>query len=183
MAKRATPTGPGEQKRPPPKNDKKSDEEKLIAENRKARHDFHIDETLEAGVRWRIWDEFFAYSVVKEGAALKVIARSRQTTGSAAERRATPQYQNSAAYTELSQSVYPWDLPFDLAREEATVFLTHLGVSRHDLIEALHPIPEPFDPNAQVVVRLAAERLGFTDTERRILVGESLTPPHVPTDF
>ncbi len=140
-------------------------------------------ETLEAGKRWRIWDEFFAYSVMKEAAALTGTTRSRQTTGSAPERRATPQYRNSAAYTELSQSVYPWGLPFDLAREEATVFLTHLGVARHDLIEALRPIPEPFDPNAPAVFLQAAERLGLTDIERHILVGEPLTPPHVPTDF
>ena len=140
-------------------------------------------ETLEVGARWRIWDEFFAYSVVKEGATLKVTARSRQTTGSAAERRATPQYQNSAAYTELSRSVYPWNLPFDLPREEAAVFLAHLGVSRRDLIESLRPMPEPFDPNAPIVGRMAAERLGLTDTERRILVGEPLTPPHASEDF
>jgi hypothetical protein len=140
-------------------------------------------ETLEAGARWRIWDEFFAYSVVKDGATLKGTARSRQTTGSAAARLATPQYQNSAAYTKVSRSVYPWNLPFDLPREEAVVFLAHLGAPRQGLMEALHPMPEPFDPNAQVVVRLAAERLGLTDTERRILVGEPLTPPHASTDF
>jgi Tc toxin complex TcA C-terminal TcB-binding domain/Neuraminidase-like domain/Salmonella virulence plasmid 28.1kDa A protein/Putative peptidoglycan binding domain len=140
-------------------------------------------ETIVAGKRWRIWDEFFAYSVLKEAAVLTVSARSRQTTGSAAERRAAPQYRNSAAYAELSRSVYPWNLPFDLPREEAAVFLTHLGVSRYDVVEALRPIPEPFDPNVPVVFRLAAERLRFSDVERRILIGESLTPPHVPTDF
>src|SRR4051812_8752068 len=51
MAKRATPTGQGEQKKPAARSDKP--EETLIAENRKARHDFHIDETLEAGVMLR----------------------------------------------------------------------------------------------------------------------------------
>ncbi|MGH8524334.1 MAG: Tc toxin subunit A [Gammaproteobacteria bacterium] len=131
-------------------------------------------ETIEAGTRWRVEDEPFAYSVTKEGSALKVIARSRQTTGSAAERRATPQYRNGAAYDELGRSVYPWDLPFDLPREEAMVFLAHLGASRRGLIEALRRIPEPLDCNAPIVVRLAAERLGLTDTERRILVGEPL---------
>ena len=140
-------------------------------------------ETLEAGARWRIWDEPFAYSLVKEGAALNVTARSRQTTGSAAERRATPQYRNRAAYNELSQSVYPWKVPFDLAREEAAVFLTHLGVSRRELMEALGPMPQPFDPNASVVVNVAVERLGLSDTERRILVGEPLTHAHAPEDF
>jgi hypothetical protein len=121
--------------------------------------------------------------VTKEGSALKVIARSRQTTGSAAERRATPQYRNGAAYDELGRSVYPWNLPFDLPREEAMVFLAHLGASRRGLIEALRTIPEPLDPNAPIVLRLAAERLGLTDTERRILVGEPLTPPRQPEDF
>jgi len=139
-------------------------------------------ETIESGKRWRVWDEAFAYSVVKETNALKVAARSRQTTSSAAERRATPQYRNRAAYAELGRSVHPWNLPFDLPSEEAKVFLRHLGVSRRDLIEALRPTPEPFDPNATVVGRLAAERLGLTDTERKIVVGEPLNPPP-PEDF
>jgi hypothetical protein len=33
-------------------------------------------ETLEAGKRWRIWDELFAYSVVKESDILQVVART-----------------------------------------------------------------------------------------------------------
>ncbi|HMB27651.1 MAG TPA: hypothetical protein VKS99_06065, partial [Blastocatellia bacterium] len=135
-------------------------------------------EILEAGKRWRVSDEPFAYSVVKDGGALSVGARSRQTTGSAEE---TPQYRNGAAYAELARSVYPWNLPFDLPCEEANTFLTHLGVSRRDLIEALRPAP--FDPNDAVVVRMAAERLGLTDTERKIIVGEPLTPPRQPEEF
>jgi peptidoglycan hydrolase-like protein with peptidoglycan-binding domain len=140
-------------------------------------------QTLEVGARWRIWDEPFTYSVVKEGAALNVVARSRQTWGSAAELRVKPQYSKAAAQTELSQSVYPVTLPFDLPHEEAAVFLTHFGLSRWELMEALRPMPEPFDPNAPIIVRLAAERLGLTDIERRILVGEPLAPPRAPEDF
>src|SRR5262245_41994454 len=140
-------------------------------------------ETLEAGKRWRIWDEAFAYSVIKENNELKVSARSRQTTGSTNERQAMPQYRNSAAYAELSRAVYPWNLPFDLPAQEANVFLTHLGVSRRDLIEALRPEPDPFDANSPVVVSLAAERLGLTDTERKIIVGEPLVPPRHQSDF
>ncbi|MEJ7608183.1 MAG: Tc toxin subunit A, partial [Bryobacteraceae bacterium] len=104
-------------------------------------------EKLEDGKRWRVWDEEFAYSIVKENNALQIIARSRQTNGTNAERRAIPQYRNSAAYTELAQAVYPLSLPFDLHAEEANVFLRHLGLSRRDLIEALRSVPEPFDPN------------------------------------
>jgi hypothetical protein len=140
-------------------------------------------ETLEAGQRWRIWDEPFAYSVVKDHNALTAVARSRQTAGSPDERRASPQFRNAAAYGELADSVFPWKLPFGLPGEEANVFLAHLGVPRRDLIEALSPPADPFDPNAPVVVRLAAEGLGLTDTERKIIVGEPLSPPRAPEDF
>jgi hypothetical protein len=140
-------------------------------------------ETIENGARWRVWDEPFAYSVIKQTGGLNVAARSRQTTGSAAERRATPQYRNAAAYTELAQSVYPWILPFDLYHEQAKVFLAYLGVPRRDLIEALRPLPEPFNPTAPVVLSLAAEGLGLSDTERKIIVGEALPTPHAPEDF
>lgn len=140
-------------------------------------------EVLEAGKRWRIWDQAFTYSVVKETAAINVATRSRETTGTAAERRATPQYQTSAAYDELSRSVYPWRLPFDLPAEESRVFLAHLGVPRRDLIDALRPLPIPYDANAPVVLSLAAEGLGLSDTERKIIVDEPLTPPVNPQDF
>ncbi|HKH83414.1 MAG TPA: neuraminidase-like domain-containing protein, partial [Gemmatimonadales bacterium] len=113
----------------------------------------------------------------------KVVARSRQTTGPAEERRAAPQYRNGAAYDELGRAVYPWNLPFDLPTEVATVFLEHLGVSRRDLIEALRPQLEEFDPTSPVIVRLAAERLGLTDVERKIIVDEPLVPPREPEDF
>jgi hypothetical protein len=140
-------------------------------------------EVLEAGTRWRVWDEPFTYSIVKQSSNLNIVARSRQTTGSADELRATPQYRNRAAYDELSQAVYPWNLPFDLNQAEANVFLNHLGVPRVDLIAALRPLPDPFDPHAAVVYQLAAQRLGFTNVERKILVGEALTPPRQPEDF
>ena len=140
-------------------------------------------EVIEDGKRWRVRDEPFTYSIVKQNNALTVIARSRQTAGSSDERRATPQYRNSAAYTELSQAVYPWNLPFDLKTEEGKVFLSQMGVIRADLMEALRPVPKPFDPASPSVYGLAVERLGFTDTERKILTGEALDPPRQPQDF
>ena len=129
-------------------------------------------EVLEAGKRWRVWDTAFVYGVVKTNNALSVATRSRQTSGSADERHGTPQYRNSAAYADLKQALFPWNLPFDLASEEAKVFLTHLGVSRRDLIEALRPSPDPFNATSPDVISIAAEGLGLTDMERRIIVGE-----------
>ncbi len=140
-------------------------------------------EVLEDGRRWRVWDELFAYSITKENGTLEVVARSRQTSGSTEERRATPQYRNGMAYDVLRETVYPFELPFDLPAEEAKVFLAHLGVARHELIEALRLGPGAFEPDAPVVVQLAAERLGLTDTERKIIVGEALDPARQPKDY
>jgi Tc toxin complex TcA C-terminal TcB-binding domain/Neuraminidase-like domain/Salmonella virulence plasmid 28.1kDa A protein/Putative peptidoglycan binding domain len=134
-------------------------------------------EVLEPGVRWRVWDEAFAYAVAKEGTELQLVARSRTTRGPAARRRAERQYLNRVAYEELAQSVHPWNLPFDLSREEATLFLQQLGVTRRELMEALGPLRE--EP-AERVVALAAERLGLSDAEYRLLVGKALDPPHAP---
>jgi Tc toxin complex TcA C-terminal TcB-binding domain/Neuraminidase-like domain/Putative peptidoglycan binding domain len=140
-------------------------------------------EALEPGLRWRVWDEAFAYTVTKSASGLGVATRSRQTGGTPAERRATPQYRNGAAYAELAGSVFPWSLPFDIASAEAETFLTHLGVPRQDLIEALRPAPEPFDPASPVALGLAAEGLGLTDAERRIIAGDPLNPPQTPESF
>ena len=133
-------------------------------------------DVLEAGKRWRIWDQAFAYSVVKAEGVLRVASRSRQTTGTAAERRAVPQYQTRAAYDVLALAVYPWRLPFELPAAESRAFLAHLGVPRRDLMAALRPQPMPYDTSEPVVLSLAAEGLGISDTERRIIVGEPLAP-------
>jgi peptidoglycan hydrolase-like protein with peptidoglycan-binding domain len=134
-------------------------------------------ETLEGGERWRVWDEPFAYSVVKAGDALNVTARSRQTTGTTDERRAAPQYRNQAAYEELKRAVFPPTLPFDSDAEEAKVFLLHLGVTRRDLIETLRLGAAPFDSSSDVLIRLAAERFGLSGAEREIVVGAATNPP------
>ena len=87
-------------------------------------------ETLEAGKRWRIWDEPFAYSVVKEDNDLKVVARSRQTTGSTEERRATPQYRNGAAYDELEPGRLSLESAFRPAHARRRMFSSRTSVFR-----------------------------------------------------
>jgi hypothetical protein len=129
-------------------------------------------EVLEAGTSWRVLDEQFAHQVNQEAGVFKVVTRSRQTTGSTAERRAYPQYRNARAYETLNSVFYPWTLPFDRDSEEASIFLQHLGVSRRDLIGALVVPAGPLETGSPLSVRLASERLGLTDQERRVLVGE-----------
>ena len=57
-----------------------------------------------------------------------------QTTRTAAELRAQPEHRLDAAYGTLRGAVYPWALPFDLARAEIDAFLDHLGVPRTELL-------------------------------------------------
>jgi len=140
-------------------------------------------ESIEPGKRWRICDEAFAYTIVKTVTAVDVTTRSRQTSGTSLERHAAPQYINRAAYGALADAVYPWTLPFDLSNAEANVFLTHLGVSRRDVIETLRDMQEPFDPDSAVSLRMAAERLGLTNAQRKIIVGEPLPPAHAAEEF
>jgi hypothetical protein len=138
-------------------------------------------EVGEPGRRWHISDGPFGYVVSKGNNVLSVIARSRarsrQTTGTAVDRRVTPQYPNTAAFAVVAQTVYPWTLPFDVAAAEAKAFLEHLGVPRRALIAALRPTLKPFDPTDAVVVLLACEGLGLTDAERGIVVGEPTAHP------
>ncbi len=132
-------------------------------------------EVMEDDVRWRVVDEQFAYSVEKDGTAFKAVTRSRQTTGSTETRKAYPQYRNAAAYTTLSEAFFPWSLPFDLNATEAAVFLEHLGTSRGELIAALRAPAPHIEPEPLVRRRLALERLGMTEQERRIVIGEIAT--------
>ncbi|MGF7163611.1 peptidoglycan hydrolase-like protein with peptidoglycan-binding domain [Rhodoligotrophos appendicifer] len=138
-------------------------------------------ETLHPGRHWRVWGDSFAYGISKDNSALTVTARSRQTTGTAAERLATHAFRNSAAYSELAGAVYPWTLPFDLHSEEANLFLSHLGVTRSDLIQAMSPLADP--PNSSSSLNASIARLGLTETERKIIVDEPLMPPRTPEEF
>ena len=73
----------------------------------------------------------------------------------------------------LEGEVYTSSARFDALNRPISVTTPDISVYR----------PTFFDPNSSVVVRLAAERLGFTDIERRIIVGEPLTPPREPEEF
>jgi hypothetical protein len=80
------------------------------------------------------------------------VLESFQTTGKAAELAARPEhvirtstgYENYPHYTEvydeaLSQAVYPYNLPFNLALEQSRIYFKHLGISRYDLMRLYRP--------------------------------------------
>jgi len=85
-----------------------------------------------------------------------------QTTWSAEELLAGPEHVNQGAYDTLKAAVYPWTLPFDLAEEEAEVYLAHLGVDRAELMET-------FASSSPSETTIAAVRLDLTSVDWKII--------------
>ena len=61
-----------------------------------------------------------------------------QTTWKAEELVLRPEHRDSGAYTELVAAAYPWNLPFDLDRTEADIYLDELDVPRHVVLQTFN---------------------------------------------
>ncbi len=122
---------------------------------------------------WTIDEPAFTYTIRKENSQLRVVTRSLQTKGSAAERAANPQYVNAKAYDVLGQAVYPWSLPFDLWAEEASSYLRHLGVPRVRIIESFQPGDRTTILDG---IALAREQLGLTRAQADLITGTTSQP-------
>ncbi|MCX4239611.1 Tc toxin subunit A-related protein [Paraliomyxa miuraensis] len=91
-----------------------------------------------------------------------------QTTRSAQELRAQPEHRIDAAYDALRTAVYPWSLPFDLARVETEAFLGHLGVPRHELLQTCGA------PSSALDDAVMQARLGLTQTAAQVVAGQDV---------
>ncbi|UVI32917.1 Tc toxin subunit A-related protein [Paenibacillus spongiae] len=130
-------------------------------------------EVKEAGARWMIAESAFRYQVKLKDGALRVMSRSRQTTGTAAELAANPQYVHHDAYLKLLSQVYPWNLPFHLWQEETRVYLAHLGTRRDRMAEAFSTHDKR---NAMLNDKhFAREYLGLTPVSWAVITGNRAT--------
>ncbi len=134
---------------------------------------------------WAIDDIRFTYNIQTQvnesgNGTLEVVSRSRQTLGSAAERRAMPQYFNPDAYQRLrvqqdepcKPQVYPWSLPFDRDWETIRIHLAHLQSSRGRILETFLP----GDRRAILDhAELVHETLGLTLGEAMIIADAPMT--------
>lgn len=95
-----------------------------------------VNEVLENAVHPRAYAE-----TTHEGVELPISAEVPQTEAEADELAANPEHLDPAVYDTLAgaDSVHPWNLPFSLWREEAALYLRHLGAPRHRLIEIFRP--------------------------------------------
>ena len=88
----------------------------------------------------------------------------------AEELRINPQYVVDAAYEALAKAVYPVDLPFNRSLTISRLYLNHLGVSRHELMNAFRKQGQPTDAEVDL------EGLEISSFEGSILTG-SLNRP------
>ncbi|MEZ4773647.1 MAG: neuraminidase-like domain-containing protein [Bacteroidia bacterium] len=105
-----------------------------------------------------------------EALAVSDPTQAHQTTLSAAELAAHPEHLHAPAYDLLKGAIYPWSLPFDLALEESRVYLSHLRVTRADLMTRF------FKGNQEEAVKsqaIALERLGLSVAELKIITGDT----------
>ncbi|WP_206055063.1 neuraminidase-like domain-containing protein [Nocardia sp. CS682] len=100
----------------------------------------------------------------------------RQSDGDAATLRIQPQHVNNGAYEKLRTAVYPWDLPYDLWRDQTGSYLASMGVTRVSLLETIGATQD--SPTLR-----ADERLGLNTVAAQIVAGEPLTPARTLADF
>lgn len=114
--------------------------------------------------------------------------RGYQTTGAPADLLAHPEHLHAPTYEVLAgtkahtgkDSVYPFNLPYNLWLDEARTYLAQLGVTRHGSMEVCHDGgPEA----AWTDVSVATEVLGLSSIEWDVISGKALDPPRSSQDF
>lgn len=91
-----------------------------------------------------------------------------QTESEADALGANPEHTNTAAYTTLSNAIFPWTLPFNLFAAEACAYLAQLGIRRDVLMEQFRR-----EGTAPLPIDVAAEYLRLTPREREIVNGSA----------
>ena len=93
---------------------------------------------------------------------------SFQTTRTREELRAFPENVRKDAYDLLKTANYPINSSFNLWQEEARVFLQHLGVSRHELMETFQAKPSGGTPSP-TDLSIAGEFFGVSTYETNLI--------------
>ncbi len=89
-----------------------------------------------------------------------------------AELQASPQFHQVEAYRILSQSIFPFKLPYHQPLDVIHIYLDHLKSSRYELIDVLHP-----NKPAELTEVLVMEYLGLDPLSYQIIIGEEITLP------
>jgi len=120
-------------------------------------------------------NEIFENAIYSQTTGLTPDYAAYQTMGTAQELLAHPEHIREEVYDNtLKTSIYPWTLPFDLWTEEGRVYLNHLKLPRHKIMDAFLPAAG----DAYLLERASVnELLKISQTDRSIIVGN-----HAETD-
>ena len=117
---------------------------------------------------WRIAVQGNEYTIALAENADRLIVTARlptpQTSRRAADLSAYPEHLNVEVYEWMKNQDFSWAVPFDLWAEEARVYLAHLGIPRHRLMEL-------FLPGEDLAESIAAEYFGLTKMEMELVTG------------
>ncbi|HEY4244920.1 MAG TPA: neuraminidase-like domain-containing protein [Kofleriaceae bacterium] len=97
----------------------------------------------------------------------------RQTTRSADELRAAPEYTRDEAYPPLATASYPFALPYDRATDELRATLAQSGVALWRIREAIEPLA---GGTLAQQTDVAAERFELCPHERDLVVTSDFAP-------
>ena len=99
------------------------------------------------------------------------VVHNTPSDATADELSVNPEYTQDAAYTRLSQAIYPLNLPYDRFLDEARRYLSFLGANRLQIMQAFNTSQPPVDES----LREAAEALGLNEKECELVSGWSYT--------
>ncbi len=98
-----------------------------------------------------------------------IVRQLRQTSLSAEELAAAPEYVNHDVYDKLKQNPRSLSLPFDLNHAEGQGYVAKMGLRRIDVMRDLATYPQRIDPSDAYWKRVAAEAFGLTSEEAKII--------------
>jgi hypothetical protein len=119
---------------------------------------------LDSQGNYTLRDKKLVCKIIPNGTGQWMIKRLRQTTLTAPELAAAPEYLNEGAYNILQTSSYAFHLPFDLFQQEAGSYFEQFGIQRADLMQAFQVSASPTNYD------IAAAALNLTDAERQLIV-------------
>jgi len=106
---------------------------------------------------------------------------SYQTTLTAAELKAIPEYIRTSAYETLATADFPMNSSFNLFQEEARIYLNYLRSPRFELMETFQ---DTSDAAAKVPddVAIAAEYFGISSYEKNLIITPEQDDPDAELD-
>jgi peptidoglycan hydrolase-like protein with peptidoglycan-binding domain len=96
---------------------------------------------------------------------------SYQTTMTAKELKAIPEYTRPKAYKTLAVADFPMNSSFNLFEEEARTYLNYLRAPRFELMETFQDFSNPI-AKVPEDVSIAAEYFGISEYEKKLIITE-----------